>query len=139
MAKQGKPGVPQDQGAKQGVPPVSTRFGSGVSGNPGGRPKGRSILADLRAVLDETSMEGVPNRDSKTNRRMLAERIIKLAGKGNAAYGRLIFEYLYGKPIIRIEQKNVDHGGEFDIPPHIAEAAMNLMLKMAGEDKGPEA
>lgn len=57
-------------------------FVPGKSGNPGGRPKGRSITAELNRLLDE----GLPDWPGVDLRAKLAETAVReaLAGKGPA-------------------------------------------------------
>jgi hypothetical protein len=72
--------------AKQGCPPVETRFRPGVSGNPKGRPKGARSLAEL---MDEemkrkvtVTIDGQQRR--LTKREILVRRLVDNAIKGNA-------------------------------------------------------
>lgn len=49
--------IPQEQGTvRESVgykrPPVHSRFKKGQSGNPGGKPKGPTLLAEIHAELD---------------------------------------------------------------------------------------
>jgi hypothetical protein len=62
-------------------------FKPGQSGNPGGRPKGRSLTAVLRALLDE-ALVGDTDRRAAVER--IAEAVIKLAIAGNLDAVRLI-------------------------------------------------
>ena len=111
-------------------------FKPGQSGNPAGRPKGKSILAELRSVLDETKLLGKPNRDGKSNKQLLVETMVHHALAGNAAYARLIIEHLHGKPAIRIKQTHTIEGGDEGVAPHVAAAGLRAMLEAAGEDGG---
>jgi hypothetical protein len=74
-------------------------FPPGVSGNPGGRPKGRSITAIMRAKLDDTALAGEPCPEGRTVAETLVEAIFVHAVKhGNAALTREILDRLEGKP-----------------------------------------
>lgn len=74
----------------------------GQSGNPGGRPKGRSITAELnKLIADESSSENVA--------KALAEEAIKRAKKGDFRFWNAIVERLDGKvvDVIQTESMNV--------------------------------
>jgi len=70
-------------------PPVAHRFQPGQSGNPAGRPKGRSVTAVLRKVID-------------ANDGALAERLVRTlvdrALKGDFRAMREIWDRMEGKP-----------------------------------------
>jgi hypothetical protein len=70
-------------------PPVATRWKKGQSGNPGGRPKGESITARLRRVL-----EGEHN--GRVLLDLLAERIAKEALSGKHAFVKEVLDRLDG-------------------------------------------
>lgn len=68
-------------------------FKPGQSGNPNGRPKGQSLTAQLRAVLEDT--------DKKTKKeisRLVAEAIVLAARKGDVSAFREIADRTEGKP-----------------------------------------
>ncbi len=106
-------------------------YKKGQSGNPGGRPKGKSLLAEIRAVLDDDELLGKKNPNGQTNRQVLAQAAIAHARKGNATYFRLVLEYLFGKPLIRIEQKNLND--ERPIQADVAAAALEAAMKVVYE------
>ena len=72
----------------------------GESGNPGGRPKGRSCAADLRRILDEEAkIKGQSPGHGVANREALLRRLVDDAIKtGNPALYRLILEWHDGRP-----------------------------------------
>lgn len=80
--KQGK-----NRGTGYGTPPAEHRWTAGRSGNPRGRPPGRSITAMLRKILDA---------DDGAKARELAEAIIGEAIAGNAAAMRIVVDRIDG-------------------------------------------
>lgn len=121
----------QDQRSKQkaGLRP---QWKPGQSGNPAGRPKGKSLLAEIRDVLDGTALLGKGNPGGKTTRRMLAEAAVMHAIKGRSAYFREIMERLFGKVPIRMEQRTEgsDDAG-LDLPDRVVAAGLKAMLEAA--------
>ena len=67
-------------------------FRPGRSGNPGGRPKGQSLTALLRAQLDKGN-----------NAQALAKMIVDKALSGDIQFCKLIFERMEGKVPDRVE------------------------------------
>jgi len=62
-------------------PPVATRFKPGISGNPGGRPKGvRSLKDDFREALNQTIT--VDNKKI-TQQRAIVDRLVADAAGGD--------------------------------------------------------
>jgi hypothetical protein len=72
-------------------------FKPGQSGNPGGRPKGESLITLLRRVLDGDTLGGVKTEDGRTVAEHLADWIVVHAMKGNAAYAGLVLDRVCGK------------------------------------------
>ncbi len=67
---------PQEQ-AESGVRDVSGRWVKGRSGNPGGRPKSPSVLAEIERQLELESDDGRPQRVR------LVEKLIQMAQGGD--------------------------------------------------------
>ena len=75
--------VPEEQGGNRvgpGNPPKSTRFRPGKSGNPGGRPKGRSITAVVRELLDE-ALAG--DKDTRPAVERVVDALLRRAAAGD--------------------------------------------------------
>lgn len=68
----------QNRGVARRMPPIEHRFKPGQSGNPGGRPKGTSITAELRSLLQQ-------EHSGKAIATLVAERLLKeaLGGRHN--------------------------------------------------------
>lgn len=67
------------------------KFRPGRSGNPGGRPKGQSLTAAIREVLERTNEAG------QSLRELLAERIVAQAIDGDVAAQKEVLNRLDGK------------------------------------------
>ncbi len=90
-----------------GTPRNLRAFPRGRSGNPGGRPKGRSITAALRAELDRPCADD----PSVTQGERIAERLVGMALAGDLGAIREILDRTEGKAVARTEQGDP---GEFD-------------------------
>lgn len=78
------------------APPADHRFKPGQSGNPGGRPKGRSITAELRDMLDS-------EKDGGSLAKAMAAKAFEFAQKGDFRFWNAILERLDGKLIEKME------------------------------------
>ena len=70
-----------------GRPPIKTRFQSGQSGNPRGRPRRRTIKADLRDALSETTGRS----DGSTKQQTLVRKLVDDAAGGDLPSMKLLF------------------------------------------------
>jgi len=77
-------------------PPVHTRWKKGQSGNPGGRPKGESLVALMRRVL-EREHNGRPLME------VLAERLVKEALAGKFPFAKEVLDRVEGKVQDKLE------------------------------------
>jgi hypothetical protein len=69
-----------------GRPPTRSRFKPGHSGNPRGRPKRRSIKADLRDALSETT-----GSDGSTKQQQMVKKLVDEAAGGDLGSMKLLF------------------------------------------------
>ncbi|MEX2218511.1 MAG: DUF5681 domain-containing protein [Phycisphaerales bacterium] len=74
------------------------RWAKGVSGNPGGRPRGRSVSGVLRDLLER-------EHNGRELGELLAELMLKQALKGNLGFVREILDRAEGRVSDR------EHGG----------------------------
>lgn len=72
-------------------PSKEHQFKPGVSGNPGGRPKGASTTAELRAYLAELAADAKGEPTGKTHRRLVAEALVSAAEAGDVPAIREVF------------------------------------------------
>lgn len=78
-------------------PNPATQFPPGRSGNPGGRPKGRSLTAILREALDADTLGEMPIVGGKTVADVLVQAMLGHAISGDAALIREAFTRIDGK------------------------------------------
>jgi hypothetical protein len=71
-----------------GHPPTHTRFKPGQSGNPNGRPKRRSIKAELRDALSEST---TGRSDGATKQQTLVRKLVDDAVGGDLGSMKLLF------------------------------------------------
>lgn len=133
----GEPGQDHRKKPNPGADNLKPPWPKGVSGNPGGRPKGRSIIKILRRLMGEPATILVkPDLSKLTVAEFLAIQGLVQAGKGKSAYFREILGQLYGRPALRIEHKTVD-GQDDPVPPEVAAAGLRAMIE-AAERRGHE-
>lgn len=103
--------IPQQQGKTDGgvgyrCPPAATRFKPGRSGNPGGRPKGPSLLAVILRRLREKGEHGTLLDDA-------AKAYVDQLLAGSLPHAKLIIELEHraGAEPVRIEVVWKNHGG----------------------------
>jgi hypothetical protein len=89
---------PDNQGKNTEVgykkPPKDTRWKTGQSGNPAGRPKSRTLSEELRARLQEQ----YPGKPAATYGRMVAHKLIDLAIDGEIGAIKEVYDRVEGKP-----------------------------------------
>ncbi len=69
------------------------RFVPGVSGNPNGRPKGKTFSGYLRELLEE-----IDPKTGKENFRLLSEVLLKVASRGDVTAIREFADRIDGRP-----------------------------------------
>ena len=109
------------------------RWKKGQSGNPRGRPKKGTSLAELfRATMDE--VRKIKNPDTKRERtiqikKAFVEAVLGRAISGSDAAAKLVLEHTEGKPVQKIE----------DVTPGVAglsqEELDEILAKVPGADK----
>ena len=80
-------------------PNPSTQFKPGRSGNPGGRPSGRSILARLRDLLEQHELSGKPIKGDKQVADLLTEVILRKALEGDPRFIELAVKCFPPEPM----------------------------------------
>jgi hypothetical protein len=78
-------------------------FPPGVSGNPNGRPKGRSLTARLRDLLDQYEINGKRVPNGKQVADLVVEGLVLGAAKGNSRNLQEVFNRVEGKVTERVE------------------------------------
>lgn len=94
-------------------PSPATRFPPGNNANPLGRPKGRSVTARLRDLLDQYELGGKQLPDGKQVADLIAEAILKGALKSDHFFMGMLMDRTEGKAG---DSHAGDHGGGTDRP-----------------------
>jgi hypothetical protein len=102
----------------------------GQSGNPAGKPKGRSVTARLRDLLDAVELGGKPVPDGKQVADLLAEVILKNALKGDHRFVSTVLDRTEGKVA---DKTDGEPNGNPDAKPRI------IIPGSAGTESRPEA
>ena len=90
-----------------GKPPKKHQFKKGVSGNPRGRPKGKSsLLSDLNKIVNQKISVNLNGQNMRlTKRQAFLQRVANDAIAGGANAGRLLYE------LLKLEAEQPDTAG----------------------------
>lgn len=102
-------------------------FAPGVSGNPGGRPKGASLTSLLRAWLDTEDA-----KSGKLHAELLIEALVREGKKGSSRHAKLIFDRIDG-PARPVEEKQTTVR---DVAAEISEAATERERRQRKRESG---
>jgi len=107
-------------------PPLESRWKTGVSGNPRGRPKKRDSLTSL--LKEEIAKICPADREKRTWKELIVRATLQLAMKGNATALKEVWERLDGK-ILQTERVQLSgtEGGAIKI---------NVVYENAPENRG---
>lgn len=111
-------------------PNPDTQFKPGNRANPGGRPRGRSLTARLRDLLEKGEINGKPIRGGKQVADLVVETIAKHALAGDLGFMKLLVERADG----RLSDVPDEAAGQSAIDP---ETAARVVEALSGEE-GPE-
>jgi hypothetical protein len=109
-----------------GVPPrlAKYQFAPGQSGNPGGRPKGRSVTSRLRELLEQGEINGKPLRNGQQVADLVTRVIIQKVLSGDPQFVKILLDRTEGKPTERKEISGED-GGPIKIKVVYSDAGNN--------------
>jgi hypothetical protein len=84
------------------------QFEPGVSGNPGGRPRGRpSIVEELRRLAASEAGHDHFAPAGETWVERIARRIVEGASNGDARLIAIVLDRLDGKPVVEIPEEEI--------------------------------
>jgi hypothetical protein len=133
-----KPGQDHQKKPRHGGENLRPPWPKGVSGNPGGRPKGTSIIKIIRQMLDEpASILVKPDMAKLTVAEFMAVQAIIYSGKGRSAYFRELIAQLEGRAPIRIEHSTAA-ADPADANPKAVAAMLRAGLETCDNPGGPD-
>jgi hypothetical protein len=95
---------PQEQGRNR-----RGQFRPGVSGNPGGRPRGRpSVVEELRRIAATEAEYSPFAPEGETWVERIARRIVEGASNGDARLVAIVLDRLDGKPVVEIPEEEIE-------------------------------
>jgi hypothetical protein len=117
----------RDGAVGYGRPPVHTRFTKGRSGNPRGRPRGRSLFSLLQAALDDTTTIEVKGRRRRVSK---GEAIIaQLVDRSAAADPRALKLLLDAAQKLEPRRSRYEPPGGYPDEEDEAEGARDFLIE----------
>lgn len=107
-------GQHEDNNGKQLGGCTGKGFMPGQSGNPSGGPKGRSLTARLRALLEKGEINGKPIPGGKQVADLVVEGLLKGAIKGDVRHQTEVWNRVEGKVPDRLVADVTNHDPERD-------------------------
>lgn len=104
----------------------------GVSGNPGGRPPGRSVSARLRDLLEKGEIGGKPLKDGKQVADLLTEVILREALNGDYRFVEMVLNRTEGKVV-----ENPAEPESSAVTPAAAARALKALNEPDGDPQQP--
>ena len=84
------------------------QFKPGVSGNPGGRPRGRpSITASMRLLADQDAEFEFEAPKGESWAERIARVLIERAAEGDLRAASIVLERLDGKPVVEVPEEEI--------------------------------
>lgn len=117
---------------KGSFPSIEHQFRRGQSGNPSGRPRGKSLDAKIRELLEATELPGVEIPDGKNIGDLVVVALVGHAIKGDSALMRYLIDRVCGKTPDKIQ---VSGGLGLDLPEALSES---LRRAYGGDADGDE-
>ena len=114
-----------------GKPPKKYQFKKGVSGNPRGRPKGKSsLLSDLNKIVNQKISVNLNGQNMRlTKRQAFLQRVANDAIAGSASAARLLYE------LLKLEAEQLDTEGMSASERNKQDQAiLESFLKLLGPD-----
>ena len=114
-----------------GKPPKKYQFQKGTSGNPRGRPKGKSsLLSDLNKIVNQKISVNLNGQNMRlTKRQAFLQRVANDAIAGSASAARLLYE------LLKLEAEQLDTEGMSASERNKQDQAiLESFLKLLGPD-----